>query len=369
MAFDFQQQISLPKWNRILLNGYWGMVILSIALTVIYNVIATLYLKVQPARILGLYTLWAYGGLLIMEAANARLKRFADYIVILGGGLLAFCLISTYPQVSSTLTALFLPILASVFYFQRRKLVFSFFVSLITFYGTYLSTLKTLPFYGIRELLTMTGILAVGFALAFGIICRGAELLKHLRTTIASEQDLLVKNILMDKMAKTDALTGLYNHMSFHEHLDNLILQGERNGLTFQLALLDIDHFKKVNDSYGHRAGDAVLKKVAGILQDMVSLNDFPARYGGEEFAILFTDMSTDEALLHLEHIRRKIASLRHEELGGNPVTISIGLNTFEKGCLKEQLFAGADNALYRAKRQGRNRTEIYAQEAATLSS
>lgn len=360
MAFHFHQQNGLPRWNRILLSGYWGIVIASIALSALYNLFTRSMPGVKPVQIISLNTVYVCFGLLFIEAAHRLMRRGNDYIVILGGGVLALGLIGSFPSSGSIVTTLFLPILASIFYFQHRKLLFSFLLSLLVFALAFVWKLQYTSPDGIADWLIVGAILTTGYCLGLGIISRGAELLKILRSTMASEQDLLVKNILMDKMAKTDALTGLYNHMSFHEHLENLIVQGERNGLTFQLALLDIDHFKKVNDTYGHRAGDVVLMRVAGILQEMVSLNEFPARYGGEEFAILFTEMTPEQALEHLEQIRLKVASVRHEELNDNPVTISIGLNSFVRGCTKEELFTGADDALYQAKREGRNRTVVY---------
>ena len=101
----------------------------------------------------------------------------------------------------------------------------------------------------------------------------------------------------MDKLTKTDALTDLYNHMTFHEYFEKLIEQHEQNGLPLQLAIFDIDNFKLVNDMFGHRAGDAVLQRVSELIRSKVSTNDFVARYGGEEFAILFTDKLKMEAL------------------------------------------------------------------------
>ncbi|MED4601648.1 GGDEF domain-containing protein [Paenibacillus validus] len=370
MIFDVVNHVKLPRWNRRILNGYWGMAVLSIAATVIIAWFGrfTNAIDFTVARV-GLHALWTCIGLLVVEAAYGLSKQWSDYIIILGGALLSANLISAFPLVSPTLTTLFLPILTSVFYFQRRKVIFAFCVSLFTYYGLYALLLRQTTQYGWLDAFAMTLILLIGAFVGLEIMSRGTDLLKDLRSTLASEQDLLVKNIMMDKQAKTDALTGLYNHMSFHEYLEVLIRQGEQSELSFQLALLDIDHFKKVNDTYGHRAGDAVLSKVAGILQRSVSPNDFPARYGGEEFAILFTETDVTDTISQLERIRHHIAAVRHEELNGNQVTISIGLYEFRRGCAKEELFGKADTALYRAKHKGRNRLEIYQDEPMTLTS
>ncbi|SFL14312.1 diguanylate cyclase (GGDEF) domain-containing protein [Paenibacillus sp. 1_12] len=360
MGFDLFQLIDLPRWNRKILTGFWLIIALAIFSTCIYDVIAWFSNSLPIEPIITLNTIWLCIGLLVIEAVHKWTPRGKDYIVICGAAFVASGLIYSFPDLNSLLTVLFLPILISIFYFQTSKVVFSYLLSLVCFYVLYVVLDQQTTTWIISDVIAVTGVLLVGLAVALGIMSRGKELLKHLQSSLESGQDLLVRNVIMDKLAKTDALTDLYNHMSFHEYLDKLIDQGERYNFAFQLALLDIDHFKKVNDSFGHRAGDAVLKKVAQTIKSMVSLNDFPARYGGEEFAIIFTDMDLQEATLNLENIRKHIATQPHEELNGQAVTISIGVYDFQKGITKEMLFKGTDEALYEAKRSGRNQTIIY---------
>jgi diguanylate cyclase len=364
MSFDFLQNVHLPRWNRRLLTGYWGIVGFSIVLTAIYD--AAVWMQAasyEIVPIISIHTLRICASLLLVEALHALIKQWQDYIVLFGAALLAVNLIISFPSTSPLLTTLYLPIMVSVFYFQRRKVAFGLLISLLSFIYLYASHLTQYSINQLNEFLAMFGTLLVGGAVAFGIVSRGAELLKYLRTSLASEQELRIQNILMDKLAKTDALTELYNHMSFHEYLDELILHGEKHQLDFTLAVLDIDRFKKVNDTFGHRAGDAVLKRVASALREMVSPNDFAARYGGEEFAVLFTDTSPESAVEQAEHIRQSIALMKHPELDHQPVTISIGIQAYKKGCRKEELFIGADEALYEAKRNGRNQTVVYSSD------
>ncbi|TDG00485.1 GGDEF domain-containing protein [Paenibacillus piri] len=360
MGFDFLQLINLPLWNRKLLNGYWILIGLSVLLSIVYNAIGSSTGYYDASPLISLNTLWMCIGLAVLELANFWLKRWNDYLVIIGGCLIPFVLIYSFPEDSVLLTMLYLPIVISVIYFQPRKVIFSAVLSVSAFLALYTLCLRDTALYSDTDLITMTIVLMCGTVVALGIVSRGSELLKHLRQSLASSQDLMVRNVLMDKQLKIDALTELYNHMSFHEYLEKLIEQGEKYDLSIQLAVVDIDHFKKVNDTYGHRAGDAVLKKVALSIKLLVSANDFIARYGGEEFVIIFTDMELNEALINLENIRMFIAEQPHEELGGEPVTISIGVRDYRKGCTKEELFAGADEALYEAKRGGRNRTVVY---------
>ena len=172
----------------------------------------------------------------------------------------------------------------------------------------------------------------------------------YLQSSYESHQQLLVKTVWMDKLTKTDALTDLYNHMTFHEYFEKLIEQHEQNSLPLQLAIFDIDNFKQVNDMFGHRAGDAVLQRVSELIRSKASTNDFVARYGGEEFAILFTDKLKMEALKLVEQIRQEIAQAPHELQQGKPVTVSVGFAEYIAGEGKEHFFNRVDDALYKAK-------------------
>jgi diguanylate cyclase (GGDEF)-like protein len=358
----------LPLWNRKLLNSYWIIIGLSISLSIIHNGISYFTNQYDTIPIIMLGILWILS-MSALEATNYWMKKWNDYLIITGAFIIPISLIYSFPENSVLLTTLYLPILISVLYFQFRKVIYSTVLSLVSFYTLYTLCLADTALYSRNDLFIMTGVLLFGAIVALGIMSRGSELLKHLQTSVASGQDLLVKNVIMDKQIKTDALTGLYNHMSFHEYLDKLIEQGEKYNLSFQLAVLDIDHFKKVNDTFGHRAGDAVLKKVAHTITSLVSPNDFTARYGGEEFAIIFTDIELNESLINLENIRTTIEKLHHEELMGNAVTISIGVQDYARGCTKEALFTGADQALYEAKRNGRNQMVVHEPQKETTDS
>ena len=159
-------------------------------------------------------------------------------------------------------------------------------------------------------------------------------------------------------MAVTDALTGLPNRRAFFA--DGLPLFNEARALGHPLAamMLDIDHFKRINDRYGHACGDEVLRRVGGVLRDLVSARELCARVGGEEFALLVPEPETGLALALAERLRNRIESLVVETLGGEPIatTASIGLAWIgpETQTL-DDLMAQADDQLYRAKRAGRN--------------
>jgi diguanylate cyclase (GGDEF)-like protein len=163
----------------------------------------------------------------------------------------------------------------------------------------------------------------------------------------------------VDRRARTDPLTGLFNRLHFGEQLQRMLNEADRekHGQPLSLVVIDVDHFKKVNDSWGHEAGDAVLKHVARILQEGVRTVDICVRYGGEEIAILMGQTSSDAAVEVAERLRARIAEtpLRH---GGAsiPVTASFGVAAYpETVKVRDQLFPAADKALYIAKHEGRN--------------
>ena len=154
-------------------------------------------------------------------------------------------------------------------------------------------------------------------------------------------------------LAVTDELTQLPNRRAFRQRFDQLLADASR-GRRFSLVMLDIDHFKKVNDTYGHDVGDQVLVAVAGVLAGRLRRTDFVARVGGEEFALLLADISHEDAQRVAEDLRSRIAQL---ELPCR-VTASFGLCGYEERFASNPnaLYRSADAALYRAKHQGRDR-------------
>ncbi|MBH1987508.1 MAG: diguanylate cyclase [Burkholderiales bacterium] len=158
--------------------------------------------------------------------------------------------------------------------------------------------------------------------------------------------------------ATVDALTGLANRRRFFDVTDSLLSQCRRYGTPATVALMDLDHFKQVNDRHGHAMGDAVLKAFASVLLEVLRESDLPARVGGEEFAVLLPSTTAEEARVPLERIRQLLAN-RVIEFGGHSarVTVSIGLSEWrEELSSPDAWLAQADRALYAAKDGGRNR-------------
>jgi diguanylate cyclase (GGDEF)-like protein len=175
----------------------------------------------------------------------------------------------------------------------------------------------------------------------------------------------------METMATTDGLTGLTNHRSFQERFANLIERSARHEHRAAILLCDVDHFKKVNDNFGHPVGDEVLRQVAKVLRTAVRVIDIPARYGGEEFAVVLESTDLDGALHLAERIREDVAKLEiQSDKGPLKVTMSIGVASFPDDSREQPvLIERADLALYHAKQSGRNRVVAYRDFAAARRS
>ena len=171
----------------------------------------------------------------------------------------------------------------------------------------------------------------------------------------------------METMATTDGLTGLTNHRTFQQRFADMLERAARHNHRLAVLLCDVDHFKKVNDNYGHPIGDEVLRRVARVLQEVPRKIDLPARYGGEEFAVLLDNVDVVQAKQVAERIRIEISRVVVEsEKGPLSVTESIGVAAFpEDGRDRATLIERADLALYHAKHTGRNRVVTWAEAQA----
>ncbi len=180
---------------------------------------------------------------------------------------------------------------------------------------------------------------------------------------LATSQTLQQQNRLLETLSITDSLTGLYNRSKLDSILNDQIALYKRNRRPFAVLMLDIDHFKTLNDSCGHIAGDELLATMAGILAQSIRSVDYAARYGGDEFVIILIDTPADMALETAERIRSQVESA-HYSAGEQSVmvTVSIGIAQWQADDIDSTaVYARADQALYEAKRAGRNRVHCAA--------
>jgi len=180
-----------------------------------------------------------------------------------------------------------------------------------------------------------------------------AELMSRVRINARSFQ--LRKRL--EYLAVTDGLTGLFNHRHSFERLEKEIHRSKRYSHPLSVIMMDIDDFKRVNDEYGHRAGDRVLQAMGQKIQSLIRASDIAGRYGGEEFMIVLPETVLENAVQAGEKIRMAISG---KQLGGvsKPITVSIGVTQYKEGESAEALVNRADALLYRAKMNGKNRVE-----------
>ena len=172
-----------------------------------------------------------------------------------------------------------------------------------------------------------------------------------------AQKDIEEKNKKLEKLAVTDELTGLYNRRKLEELIQNEIYRYERFSHTFGLTIVDIDFFKKVNDTYGHQVGDKVLVEIANILKSSLRKTDFIGRFGGEEFIIICPESDIEGVRKLMESFRLKIANHNFEIIKNK--TASFGVTVFKDGDSIDTLIKRADDALYKAKNNGRNKVIV----------
>lgn len=173
------------------------------------------------------------------------------------------------------------------------------------------------------------------------------ELARSNRALKASEERLR-------ELSQTDPLTGLANRRRLMDMLDAAVQRASRYGVPLSLVALDIDHFKHINDTYGHDAGDVVLRRLAQQMQEMVRKSDLAARSGGEEFLILLADTPLERALGLAQRLRKAVAQLQFASIAQG-ITCSYGVAQYQPGDSVASLVHRADQALYQSKHQGRD--------------
>ena len=180
-----------------------------------------------------------------------------------------------------------------------------------------------------------------------------SEILTACDALAQQNANLTAANALLQTLVTTDGLTGLKNHRAFQEQVEHEIATAHRYQTPLSLLLIDIDHFKQVNDQHGHPVGDDVLKTLASLLQSNARAADFIARYGGEEFAVLLPYTDEEGAVIIAERLRIQVGATAWNV---GPLTVSIGIATLTpRTAGRAELIAQADAALYTSKNHGRN--------------
>lgn len=238
------------------------------------------------------------------------------------------------------------------------QLLFVFFLLGLSFREASAVGVVILGSYGIGHLAlgVADGVLLMDLFFLSGVVCLGSVSgYLHERT----DRALWLQTRRLRELSERDSLTGLYNYRIFFERGESLLRQAQRDRVPVSVVMVDLDHFKRFNDSHGHLAGDDCLRRVAPLLDGAARRPlDVVARLGGEEFALLFYGTPVEAALERAENLRQRLAELVVPGTGGSSVqiTASLGVAASAQGGGIERLMARADDALYKAKNSGRNR-------------
>ncbi|MCG7376626.1 diguanylate cyclase [Paenibacillus sp. ACRSA] len=365
MKIPFTQSSHIPtdyefkhsKWMKKILRAYW----LVISLHALVQIACYVFLVYDrtPADFIVNVVIWpsaaGSAGILFASWIDRRFSSYSSYAMSAASTIIAWTIIHVNYDIRIIMAACLLPIFSSVLFFNKKGVWVSFVMQMIGYF-LLLGAPSYRHFLSSFDIVSIPVFLITGTYVAQVIVTSSIEVLDDLKDSMLAKQDLIVRNAIMTKQSKTDGLTNLYNQSSFKDYYDKAY-EYANNGMSLHLALIDIDDFKAINDTYGHRAGDVILEKVSLIIQENITSSDIAARYGGEEFAILMFEQSFEQAYAMVEQIRQKIANMGHLELDGAFVTVSVGLKSYSPHLSKDKLFEEVDACLYAAKRTGKNKT------------
>lgn len=203
------------------------------------------------------------------------------------------------------------------------------------------------------------GNVLVSLMIGLGVFIMSSMCNKHTNELIQSINDIHVKQLNLLSELKKESLTGLYNRKTFDESLQAQVRSCNDTGAVAVLAMFDIDHFKNVNDTYGHSNGDIVIKVLCKIIKKKTADYGLGFRYGGEEFAVIFTGIDEKKALSIVEDIRTEFRCNYFQFMRKDGLTVSCGIAQYRSNEKGEDWFNRTDAALYKAKETGRNKTVI----------
>jgi diguanylate cyclase (GGDEF)-like protein len=302
-------------------------------------------------------------GHLIVDGANGILGAEISWLYLLEKGALTFQAAQGYPEDA------FCPVLEVGGSFEGRAIEEGTLQEKLTEKGEiYLKSIQNLALKSAYAIPLRTkgetlGVFSIGFTFNRTLTPREKERFISMAyvSSLALHNAILHREI--EKLSITDRLTGLYDHAYFQERLAEEVANAKRYKRKVSLLMLDIDNFKKFNDTFGHPRGDQVLKKIGEVLREVIREGDIAARYGGEEFVVILPETAKAEAVRVAERVRRRIEREKFEGNKEFPLvtqSVSVGVATYPDDALsKGDLIEQADRALYRAKWGGRNKVAV----------
>ncbi|MGB8451965.1 MAG: GGDEF domain-containing protein [Anaerocolumna sp.] len=284
-------------------------------------------------------------------------SQYINYIPILQMSVICMIIASTHNIFSVTLCLFCFPLFTTVMFSDKKMtriigIICSLFLILSLLYRKASLYRPKNDRYFYAE-----AIVSIAILIATYILCNVLIRFAEEKTNIIHHSYL--KQIQMQELLNRDQKTGLFGHTIFMNTLDSMIEKANKTLKPFAVAVIDIDDFKKVNDTHGHLKGDQIIIVLADLMKKYFNENQVIARYGGEEFAIIFSGNELNHGIDLLEKLRIAFESQKYSFME-DKITISIGIAEWRQGWTSEQLFEAADSAMYSSKSGGKNRTIIY---------
>jgi diguanylate cyclase (GGDEF)-like protein len=345
-------------WSRRILNTYWAIVLLQ-ALGQSLVLLFFEYTGSPLSFLINLILIPSGSMSLVLGLTEWMLRRYIAYfiyVLLISGTFISMMIVISNGDVRVIPAVFLITIFVSAVYFRAKLVIYTTALQFLSFFLVCLISDEFFNRQSDFDLLATPIVFIGGAFIAWAITVRGNENISDLEMMMLDKYNLLVLNDIYQRQARTDALTGLDNHTAFQEAFDMAVQSANEGKTQFNLALLDIDNFKSINDTYGHQTGNIVLIRIAEVIRRAVSPSDVVARYGGEEFVLLLNGLSGEEAIRTMEQIRAEVAALVIPEITGRVITISSGLKRHDPGESKEHLFEQTDAWLYEAKSSGKNR-------------
>jgi diguanylate cyclase (GGDEF)-like protein len=322
---------------------------------VLYIIYSQLDTLVAPAEVLPIMTavhLYIIPPVLFLIALLSFMKKFSTLTIVLliiapvGAAIGNLSIVAHLQDKATYLTELYL-ILFWTFTVSGLRLRQATISAVTTFMIVLITTYYLFP---LPQEVFIMHFFWMFSAFSFGLL--GAYILEK------SDRSVFLNYELLERLAITDELTGLYNRTKLDEFLQNELNRSQRFGHSFGMVVLDIDHFKSINDSYGHQVGDEILVAMARMIKEHLRTTDEAIRWGGEEFIIIYLETNHDEVMKLAEELRQKIETHRFKTVGN--VTASFGVTLYKKGDTIASIIRRADKALYMAKESGRNCVKFF---------
>lgn len=282
-------------------------------------------------------------------------------VIIHGASAIAFVIAMIHREFVVNTSACLFPMILSAAFNDKKLISRTFVFSLVTITVTVICSALD---GGIDLINHINYIVMYGFLIVGYFACSLSEKYSQLYLRLIKQQAR--DNAQLQDTLLRDSMTGLYNHRTFHMELTAAISAYQEKGRAFCLAMIDIDHFKQVNDRYGHDGGDEVLHKLATILKQFCQPEDKAFRYGGEEFAVLFSAKTMEESLQLLQKMHETFSKTKYT-FTEDIITFSAGIAGYCGDQSKAVFFDRADDLLYKAKENGRNQIRTDAETNVTV--